>query len=53
VLLSGHHVNIENWRERQSLLRTWQRRPELIDRSQLSKKQLKWLDEFERGESQA
>lgn len=49
VLLSGHHANITVWREKQSLLRTWQRRPDLIDRVKLTSKQLKWLDAFEAG----
>lgn len=31
VLLSGHHKNIEKWRNEQSLLRTMQRRPDLYD----------------------
>ena len=30
VLLSGHHANIENWREQQALQRTKQRRPDLV-----------------------
>jgi tRNA (guanine37-N1)-methyltransferase len=32
VLLSGHHANIKKWREEQSLLRTKQKRPELLDK---------------------
>lgn len=30
VLLSGHHGNIDNWRRKQSLMRTRQRRPDLF-----------------------
>ncbi len=30
VLLSGHHQNIENWRQQQSLLRTMLKRPEKL-----------------------
>lgn len=30
VLLSGHHLNIEKWREEQSLKRTKERRPDLL-----------------------
>ena len=33
VLLSGHHVNIEKWRQDQSLLRTQTRRPDLLEES--------------------
>lgn len=39
VLLSGHHANIEKWRREQSLLRTAQRRPDLLDLAQLSEKE--------------
>lgn len=31
VLLSGHHKNIENWRFEQSVIKTYERRPDLID----------------------
>lgn len=31
VLLSGHHANIEAWRREQSLLRTRQKRPDLLE----------------------
>lgn len=30
ILLSGHHANIKKWREEQSLLRTKQKRPDLL-----------------------
>ena len=32
VLLSGHHKNIEKWRMEQSLLRTQERRPDLLEK---------------------
>ncbi len=31
ILLSGHHGNIAEWRRQQSLMRTLERRPELLD----------------------
>lgn len=31
VLLSGHHANIEKWRQEQSMLRTKERRPDLLE----------------------
>ena len=37
VLLSGNHAEIARWRRQQSLGRTWQRRPDLIDPDALSK----------------
>ncbi len=47
VLVSGHHVNVEQWRRRESLRRTWQRRPDLLQQLELSKKELEWLKEFQ------
>lgn len=46
VLLSGNHAEIERWRMKQSLGRTWQRRPELLEKLQLSEEQQKLLNEF-------
>ena len=31
VLLSGHHANIEKWRQEQSMMRTKERRPDLLE----------------------
>lgn len=31
ILLSGHHANVEKWRREQSLLRTRERRPDLLE----------------------
>ena len=39
VLLSGNHEKIRRWRLQQSLARTQQRRPELMDRLELNKEQ--------------
>ncbi len=43
TLLSGHHAEIERWRRRQSLLRTAQRRPDLLARAELSPAEREWL----------
>ena len=43
VLKSGHHANIEKWRFLQRYARTLQRRPELLEKVELSKQQKKWL----------
>ena len=45
VLLSGHHANIEKWRREQSILRTYERRPDLLEKSSLTWKEEKWLEE--------
>ena len=39
VLLSGHHVNIEKWRREQSIIRTAMRRPDLLEKAELTKKE--------------
>lgn len=46
VLLSGNHQAIRQWRLKQSIGRTWQRRPELIDQLQLDNEQRRLLEEF-------
>jgi tRNA (guanine37-N1)-methyltransferase len=47
VLMSGHHENIRRWRMKQSLGRTWLRRPELLAARELSKEERTLLDEFQ------
>jgi tRNA (guanine37-N1)-methyltransferase len=44
VLLSGHHGNIAAWREHESLKRTWERRPDLLENRQLTEKEQQWLN---------
>ena len=39
VLLSGHHANIEAWRREQSILRTAKRRPDLLNKADLTNKE--------------
>ena len=46
VLLSGHHANIEKWRREQSIIRTYERRPDLLEKSALTDKEKKWLREW-------
>lgn len=45
VLLSGHHAEIEKWRRLQSLERTLVRRPDLLEKADLTEKERKWLEE--------
>jgi tRNA (guanine37-N1)-methyltransferase len=44
VLLSGNHEKIRQWRLKQSLKRTWQRRPDILKSLELSDEQQKILD---------
>ena len=40
VLLSGHHTNIEAWRREQSIIRTAKNRPDLLEKANLTEKEL-------------
>ncbi|MED3646694.1 tRNA (guanosine(37)-N1)-methyltransferase TrmD [Halalkalibacterium halodurans] len=44
VLLSGHHQNIERWRKEQSLKRTLERRPDLLEGRKLTEEEQELLD---------
>ena len=46
VLLSGHHANIEKWKRKESLKRTYLKRPELLEKAELTDKDRKLLDEI-------
>jgi tRNA (guanine37-N1)-methyltransferase len=46
VLMSGNHAAIRRWRLKQSLGRTWLRRPDLLQQRQLSKEEARLLAEF-------
>jgi len=51
ILLSGDHARVARWRREQALLRTWQRRPELLKTAQLSKQDLDFLESLEAKET--
>ncbi len=46
VLLSGNHKNIERWRLKQALGRTWLRRPDMLEKLTLDQAQEDLLAEF-------
>jgi tRNA (guanine37-N1)-methyltransferase len=52
VLMSGNHAEIERWRLKQALGRTWSRRPELLARLTLDSDQQKLLEEYKRDSQQ-
>lgn len=43
VLLSGHHEEIDKWRHRESLKRTFLRRPDLLDKASLSEEDREYV----------
>ena len=47
VLLSGDHARIEEWRRRESLRRTHERRPDLLENAELSPEERAFLDTLE------
>jgi tRNA (guanine37-N1)-methyltransferase len=46
VLLGGNHADINRWRMKQALGRTWLRRPDLLKKKNLNAEQEKLLNEF-------
>lgn len=53
VLLSGNHAKIEQWREEQSLKRTFERRPDLLDQYPLTDKQKLYLEKLKNNQQDA
>jgi len=49
VLLSGDHKAIAKWREQQALIRTLERRPELLEKIELTEQQQALLDEYSKN----
>lgn len=43
ILMSGHHANVEKWRREQSLIRTLERRSDLLENANLTKQDKKFL----------
>jgi len=44
VLVSGNHAKIEKWRREQALTRTFNKRPDMLEKAELSKTDLKFLE---------
>ncbi|MCI1953497.1 tRNA (guanosine(37)-N1)-methyltransferase TrmD [Ligilactobacillus acidipiscis] len=51
VLLSGNHQKIAEWRQKEALYKTYQRRPDLLEERQLSEKEKHWLSLFKQKRS--
>lgn len=52
VLLSGDHAKIDKWRRQQSLLRTLKKRPDLLEKAELSQSDLKFLEKLKADPSE-
>lgn len=48
VLTTGHHANVDKWRREQSLERTAQRRPDMLEKAQFTAKDIKFLSDLKR-----
>lgn len=46
VLMSGNHAKIDEWRRKESLRRTFERRSDLIETLDLTEEENEWLEEF-------
>ena len=51
ALLSGNHALIERWRREQALARTHSHRPDMLDKAELSKADIKYLQKLENKDS--
>ncbi|HNY96993.1 MAG TPA: tRNA (guanosine(37)-N1)-methyltransferase TrmD [Smithellaceae bacterium] len=49
VLLSGNHARIERWQRIEALRRTWRRRPELLEKTQLGEEDRELLEKIKQG----
>jgi tRNA (guanine37-N1)-methyltransferase len=52
VLSSGDHARIDRWRREQALLRTYQRRPDLLEGTDLSEEDQEFLDSVKKDDSE-
>ena len=46
VLISGHHAKIEQWKREQSLINTLKKRPDMLEKAELTKEDIKFLKEY-------
>ena len=46
VLLSGDHAKIDKWRREQALERTFRKRPDMLEKADLSKEDLKFIEKL-------
>lgn len=46
VLLSGHHENVDKWRRYQALKATYIKRPDMLEKAELTKQDLKMLEQI-------
>ena len=52
VLLSGHHEKVAQWRREQSLIRTYEKRPDLYEKIALTSKERQFMEEYLKNKHQ-
>lgn len=50
VLISGHHANVEKWKREQSLMNTLKKRPDMLEKAELTKEDKEFLYKITNGE---
>ncbi len=50
ILLSGHHANIEKWKRKEALKKTYKMRPDLLDEAMLTPEDYAYLKELENSD---
>ena len=50
ILLSGHHANIKKWRREQSIIRTYQKRPDMLETALLTAKEKLFVEKLKSGD---
>lgn len=50
ILMSGHHENIRKWRLKQSLMKTYRKRPDLLINREMSIEEIKILEEIKNND---
>ena len=51
VLISGHHANIEKWRRMESVKKTWEVRPEMLEQAELTNADKAYLEELQKTDT--
>lgn len=50
VLISGHHANINKWKRQEALRNTLKKRPDLLEKAELTEEDIKFLDSIREQE---
>ncbi|MCC5890783.1 MAG: tRNA (guanosine(37)-N1)-methyltransferase TrmD, partial [Alkalibacterium sp.] len=52
VLMNGNHGLIEQWRHKESLKRTFERRPDMLDGREFTEEEKQWMEEWAKDTEQ-